>query len=308
MRAELSIVDSNHSDFPVLAMLRDEIAARAGGLEKLTATFPALVRDAVDFVLDPVRTARTRVSELDNVEKTFIGLKLEHFVRDMLDAPKGHRDLIIAGMDVDIKNTVRSNWSIPQETYRDSEPCLLMAVDDTNYRCSLGLIIARPEYLHAGAGNRDTKKGVSSAGFQHILWLVAGQNFSVSKFAGLDMDRFRQLRKVRGGNERLAIFCRENSGRIVARDVIEALLFDQRDPMKRLRAGGGAPDILGHENIAILIGTYLADRDLAATLGFAGLKSDEIVAVTPQTHDEWQLLKAAGAISGGWVGKGYENQ
>src|SRR5262245_2088606 len=130
MRAITAQVTGTHPDFALLSALRDEIAKRAGGLDVLTARFPELVRDAVDFVLDPVRTARTRLIELDNVEKTFIGLKLEHFVRDLLDVPKGLRDLVIDGTDVDIKNTVGENWSIPQETYRNSEPCLLMAVDE----------------------------------------------------------------------------------------------------------------------------------------------------------------------------------
>src|SRR3984957_4454006 len=106
MRVIRTQVDALHPDYPVLSVLRDEITVLAGGTENLTARFPELVRDAVDFVLDSVRTARTRLRELDNVEKTFIGLKLEHFVRDMLDVPKGLRDLTIKGMDVDIKNTV----------------------------------------------------------------------------------------------------------------------------------------------------------------------------------------------------------
>src|SRR5438128_111360 len=135
MRVIRAQLQENHPDYPTLSTLRDEIAARSGGLDTLTARFPELVRDAVDFVLDPVRTARTRLHELDNVEKTFIGLKLEHFVRDMLDVPKGLRDLEINGMDVDIKNTVGDNWSIPQETYLASEPCLLMAVDETAHKC-----------------------------------------------------------------------------------------------------------------------------------------------------------------------------
>jgi hypothetical protein len=71
-----------------------EVASRAGGLPALQAKFPEIVRDAVDFVLDPVRTARTKVTDLDNVEKTFIGLKLEHFVRDRPDARLLHRELI----------------------------------------------------------------------------------------------------------------------------------------------------------------------------------------------------------------------
>ncbi len=297
MRSTLSRIDVNHPDFPVLSMLRGEIANRAGGLLSLQTRFPALVRDAVDFVLDPVRTARTRVTELDNVEKTFIGLKLEHFVRDMLDVPKGLRDLVIGGIDVDIKNTIQNNWSIPQETYRNSEPCLLMAINDHNFTCSLGLIVAKLEYLHGGLGNRDTKRGVSTFGFQHILWLVADSPFPPSRFSGIDMDRFRELRKTFQGNDRVAQFWRDNLGRVVHRDVMQTLLFDQYDYMKRLRANGGAPDTLRHEGIAILIGTYLPQRQLAADLGFPNLKGNEIVGVTARSRLEWDRLYAAGFVT-----------
>jgi Restriction endonuclease NaeI len=230
-------------------------------------------------------------------------LKLEHFVRDMLDVPKGLRDLKIAGLDVDIKNTVGGNWSIPLETYRSSEPCLLMAIDDKTFTCSLGLIIAKPAYLHGGAGNRDTKKGVSKAGFENILWLVNGAPFPASRFSGLNMDRFRELRKILAGNERAAQFWRENLGRIVHRDVMQALLFDQRDYMKRLRANGGAPDLLTGEGIAIVIGTYLKDSLLAAQLGIPILKADEIVGIAPRSQDEWELMRKAGVItSEKWTG------
>lgn len=302
MRSHLSRIDAAHIDWAILNALQAEITSRAGGLASLQTQFPLLVRDAVDFVLDPVRTARTRVSELDNVEKTFIGLKLEHFVRDMLDVPKGVRDLIVAGMDVDIKNTVRSNWSIPQETYRSSEPCLLMAVDDKKCTCSLGLIVAKVEYLHRGKGNRDTKKGVSKVGFANILWLVADVPFPSSRFSGLDMDRFRELRKtIRGGNERAAQFWRENLRHVVHRDVMETLLFDQSDPMKRLRVRGGAPDTLGPEGIAILIGYFIAERELATKLGIPNLKRDEIVGVAPRDKSEWRLMRSAGVISSEWT-------
>lgn len=291
MRPIRTQVTSDHPDYAILSTLRDVIAERAGSLDVLTSRFPELVREAVDFVLDPVRTARTRLQELDNVEKTFIGLKLEHLVRDMLDVPKGLRDLEINGIDVDIKNTVGDNWSIPQETYRASEPCMLMAVDEEAHRCFLGLILAKPEYLHSGKGNRDTKKGVTAAGFANILWLVKDQPFQESRFIGLDMDRFRELRKTLMGNERAAQFCRENLRRVVHRDVIQALLYDQYDYMKRLRANGGAPDILRHEKIAILIGTFLSDRETAARLGVPDLKGDEIVAVRALTSHEEQYMR-----------------
>ena len=289
--------DDVHPDFELLARLKAAILSKVGGLSSLQSKFPKIVRGALDFVLDPVRTARTRVTELDNVEKTFIGLKLEHFVRDMLDVPKGLRDLVIDGIDVDIKNTVNDNWSIPQETYRSSEPCLLMMVNDDEWKCSLGLIIARPEYLHKGKGNRDTKKGVSAGGRKNIDWLVQQAPFPASLFNGLDMNRFRELRKILAGSERAAQFWRENLGRVLHRDVMQALLFDQYDYMKRLRANGGAPDVLGLEGIAILIGTYRKEQQLAAVLGFDSLKRDEVVGVAPKSQDEWQIMRDAKVIA-----------
>ncbi len=292
-----SRVVAGHSDYAELIQIQDEILRRVGSLESIRERFPILVRDAVDFVLDAVRTARTSIKELDNVEKTFIGLKLEHFARDMLDVPKGLRDLVICGRDVDIKNTVGSNWSIPQETYRNSEPCLLMAVDEATHTCFLGLVIAKQDYLHGGRGNRDTKKGLSSQGFKNILWLLNGEAFPPSKFRELNMDRFRELRKTLFGNDRAAQFCRENLGRIVHRDVIQTLLFDQYDYMKRLRANGGAPDTLRHEGIAILIGTYTQDRSVAKQLGFSNLERDQIVAVKARSPAEERALRDAGVVS-----------
>lgn len=294
MRVIRSKVDEHHPDYAVLSLIRDEIARRCGGYAALTQRFPALVRDAVDFVLDPVRTARTRLVELDNVEKTFIGLKLEHFVRDMLDVPKGLRDLKIAGMDVDIKNTVRDNWSIPIETYRSAEPCLLMAVDEANYRCWLGIIVAKPEYLHAGKGNRDTKKGVAKPAFANIMWLVNGESFAASRFAGLDMDRFRELRKVKGGTNRAVAFFSENLRKPIHRSVVQALLFDQEDYMKRLRGNGGARDRLRTQGIALLSGYY--DAGLVKTLRLGPVASNEMISVSANDAAEEALLRKKGVI------------
>jgi hypothetical protein len=271
-----SEVDEKHQDFPILARIRAEIENKAGGAEKLRDELPILIKNAVDFVLDPVSTGRTRMEELDKVEKTFIGLKVEHYIRDFLDLPKGlSRDLQIDGLEVDIKNTIGTSWMIPFETYSVSEPCLLIATAKFDGRCWLGLVVAREAYL--GKDNRDRKRSITDAGRRNIMWLVEDVPYPPSRWAGIDMKRFRELRSIDGGKKRAAQFFRENIGRIVHRSVIQALLHDQYDYMKRVRGNGGARDELEPEGIAVFSGVY--DSKKAEALGIR-LAKDEFVAVS----------------------------
>ncbi len=270
-----SRVDPGHPDFPTLDLIRSAILDRVGGEDALHRSLPLLIRDAIDFVIDPVRTARTQVKDLDNVEKTFIGLKIEHYFRDLLDVPKGLRDLVIEGLDVDVKNTVGTTWMIPPETYKTGDPCLLIATAEEDGLCWLGLLLAKTAYLNAP--NRDQKCSVSSAGFEHILWIVKGQRFPTSRWEGINMGRFRELRKLKGGSRRAAAFFRENLRRPVHRAIVQALLFDQDDYMKRLRGNGGARDELRGDGIVLLSGAY--DAAQIAGMGLRTIGRDEFIAV-----------------------------
>lgn len=261
---------------------------RAGGLAELSLHMPVLIQDAIDFVIDPVRTGRTRLVELDNVEKTFVGLKVEHFFRDYIDVPKGLRDLQIDGLDVDIKNTVGNAWTIPPETYRNSEPVLLFMIADALGHCSVGLMVARPDYLRPGA-NRDAKRSTSAAARQHIYWLVEKEKLPDSRWVGIDMDRFRELREIGGGSRRAAVFFMENTDRPVHRSVVQSLLHDQRDYMKRLRANGGARDLLAVEQVVLLSGTF--DQSKIALLALPKTGADELISHRCSLS-EWETLKA----------------
>jgi len=256
MRFATPSISERHQDYPVLNRIRSAIFSRAGGEESLLSQFPLLLQDAIDFVLDPVHTARSAVRDLDNVEKTFIGLKIEHFVRDFLDVPKGLRDLRIDGLDVDVKNTVGGTWMIPPETYRNEEPCLLIAIADDERKCWMGLMLARSEYLGALEGNRDGKRSVLKKGKENILWIVEGIKLPASRWVDIDMEVFRKLRNIKGGTKRAAEFFRLNRQKIIHRSIVQALLFDQRDYMKRLRGNGGARDLLASEGILLLSGAY----------------------------------------------------
>lgn len=253
-----SVVALNHRDYEELALIREGILSKIGGVEKLRQQLPLLIKDAVDFVLDPVKTARTQISELDRVEKTFVGLKIEHYLRDLLDVPKGlKRDIRIGDVDVDIKNTVGSTWMIPPETYRSEEPCLLIATAKFEGQCWLGLILARDEYLNAQ--NRDGKRSISEFGKRNILWIVEGALYPVSRWSEIDMVEFRDLRRLEPGSLRAAEFFRRNLGKVVHRSIIQALLHDQYDYMKRIRGNGGARDLLKLDGIAIFSGAYRSE-------------------------------------------------
>lgn len=278
-----------HRDFATLSAIQDAILANCGGAAALAAALPTLIADAVDFVVDPVRTARTLISELDNVEKTFIGLKIEHFLRDFLDFPKGIRDLRVGDVDVDVKTTVGKTWMIPPETFRNTEPCLLILTATEQRFCSMGLMIARNEYLNRP--NRDGKRGVKASAFEDTLWLVERQPLPESRWSGIDMMRFRELRKIKGGKVRAAAFFRENLGRIVHRTIIKGLLFEHDDYMKRVRSNGGARDILSAENIAILSGAYHSDPIKA--FGLPECSRDEFISFE-FNEPQREILLAAG--------------
>lgn len=270
-------IGPSHPDYTLLSKLRDAIFKCVGGQDRLYVALPDILQDAIDFVIDPVRTARNSLAELDNVEKTFIGLKVEHFLRDFLNVPKGLRDLHLDGTDVDIKNTVSSTWMIPPETYRNEEPCLLIAIADGEKRFWLGLVVARDIYLGAKDGNRDSKRSLTNKGKESILWLVDGKNLPPSRWNDVNMERFRELRRLRGGTKRASMFFEENLGKPIHRTIIQTLLYDQRDYMKRLRENGGARDHLKKAGISLLSGTY--DMPKLRKLGFESISREEFVAV-----------------------------
>lgn len=268
-----------------LERIASELYRLVGGVDVFVSRFPEIISDAVDYVIDPVRTGRTKVSELDNVEKTFIGLKIEHFLRDFLGVPKGIRDLRLLDEDVDVKNTVRKNWMIPPETFRNSEACILVMVATEERRCSLGIIVARDEYLNKP--NRDGKRSIKSSSFENIFWMFQDRDLPESRYEGLDMLRFRELRKLKGGSKRTAQFFRENQGKVIHRSVLQGLLFDQKDYMKRVRGNGGARDILFDEKISILSGYYHAK--LIAKFGLQYCGRDEFVS-HQCTDVEWSVV------------------
>lgn len=285
-----STIDQGHPDYIIIQHVAAAILQRAGGADRLRAEFPRLIRRAIDEVIDTPRTKRLKLAQLEKTEKTYIGTKIEILLRDFLDLPKGILDLNVDGMDVDIKNTVTGNWMIPDEA--SGKPCILVASDDIKARCYLGIIVAHPYYLTAGA-NKDNKRSISAAGMSHIRWLLHDYPYPPNFWEDVPVEIAQYIMLGRSGNERLIRLFTSLPDRIIHRDIVHGVAR-QKDYMKRLRRNGGARDILAANGIAILSGAY--DSAIVQRLGLPPIASDEVISYKAANTVEFEYLRKIGCI------------
>jgi len=279
-----------HPDYPILKRLESALAKQAGGLDQLKQELPALIRAAIDEVIDAPRTGRVHARELEKTEKTYIGTKVEILVRNFFRLPKGILDLTIEGLDVDVKNTISGNWMIPREAV--GKPCLLVASDETRQTCSFGIFVAHLKNLTVGE-NQDRKRSVSAAGFASIHWLFADEPYPPSFWSTAGQEKTHAIMRGKSGNERIEALFREVQGVPVRRDIVQAVA-QQKDYMKRLRKNGGARDTLAREGVAILSGKY--DSSLIKRLRLPRAGPDEFISFKPTAADDISLLRETGKI------------
>ena len=285
-----SVVVPGHRDHDLLAEIAAEITTRAGGADALASGFAAMLRQCVDDVIMTPKTGRRSYDELEKTEKTYIGTRVEIELRAMLRLPKGRLDTLICGRDVDIKNTMGSNWMIPTEAI--DAPCILVAADEARATCYLGLIVARPDYLTTGQ-NKDAKKSVSAQGFANILWLLRDHPYPPNFWRTVAPDVVDRIFSGKSGNQRMANLFRDVQGEAITRDVVEAVA-QQQDFMRRIRSdnGRGTRDLLAREGILLLSGHY--DAPLIAALGLPHCTGSEFVSYTPVTPREIDLARQHG--------------
>lgn len=289
-----SKVDRGHPDYDVLNEITSDILARGGGAAALGADFSKMLRTCIDDVIMTPKTGRRSYDELEKTEKTYIGTRVEIELRALLRLSKGKLDTRIRGHDVDIKNTMGSNWMIPTEAV--DHPCILVAADEVRARCYLGLIVARPAYLTQGQ-NKDSKKTVSAQGFENILWLLRDHPYPPNFWRTVPADATQRIFARQTGNARIAALFREVQGVAITRDVVEAVA-QQRDFMRRIRSdnGRGTRDHLAHEGLLLLSGHY--DASLIAALGLPCCAASEFISYRPKNADECALATAHGISVG----------
>jgi hypothetical protein len=283
---------SKDDDLTLIDRLKQAIFKSARGVENFDRQIPPLLRRAIDEVIDSPRTGRFTVDELEKTEKTYLGTKVEILLRNWLRFPKGKvLDLLIDGVEVDVKNTMADSWMIPIEAV--GLPCLLVRTDEKLARFSIGLIIARPEYLRPGV-NRDGKKGISSAGQQSIQWLLRDAQYPQNIWNNFSQEIRTKIVQPKSGTKRVAALFSYVQEKPISRSHILAVA-PQKDAMKRIRKNGGARDLLAEDGIALLSGNY--DKELISALGLAPCEKDEFISYTPKTERERSLLREKGLAS-----------
>lgn len=284
-------VDPGHPDYVVIKHVEAEVLKRAGGIERLRAEFPQLIRRAIDEVIDTPRTKRLLMNQLEKTEKTYIGTKIEILLRDFLGLPKGILDLVVDGVDVDIKNTISSNWMIPDEAV--GKPCILVMSDEKLALCQLGIIFARIENLNPGF-NKDNKRSIStSTGFLNINWILLNTPYPKNFWEDIDPKIAKWIMQGGSGNERLIRLFETLPKRPIHRNIIQGVAR-QQDYMKRLRRNGGARDTLSRNGIALLSGKY--DSPTISRLGLVRIDNDEFISYKPENEEEEEYLKHLGYI------------
>lgn len=285
-----STIAPGHPDFPLLKEIADEIVSRAQGQDRLHQEIPTLLRECIDDVIQTARTGRRSYDDLEKTEKTYIGTRVEIMLRAFLELPKGTLDTVIKGHDVDIKHTMGSNWMIPNEAL--NHPCIVVAADEKQAVCYLGIIIARPEYLNSGA-NRDAKKTISAKSFQHILWLLKGIAYPSNFWRLVPADAVERIFSGRSGNDRVIALFREVQDIRISRDVIEAVA-QQKDPMRRIRSddGKGTRDKLAKEGLLLMEGKY--NRELIRALGLPDCEGSEFISHRIANDQERDIARQSG--------------
>lgn len=280
------------NDAELIAKLKAAIYRGSKGAERFKEYIPALLRRATDEVIDGPRTGRFTIDELEKTEKTYLGTKVEILLRSWLELPKGKAlDLSIDGVETDIKNTMGNNWMIPAEAI--GHPCLLVKSDEKHSRFSIGLVVARDEYLCAGK-NRDGKRAISARGCDHIHWILKDQPYPENIWSTLDPQLRNEIANYPPGTKRVAALFRLVQSKPISRVQITTMA-PQRDGMKRLRKNGGARDSLARDGIAILSGYF--DKALIERFGLPRCKKDEFVSFEPKTDSDKALLRSRGKIS-----------
>ena len=268
---------ADHPDWDTLSQIANSLTGAAGGAARFEQLVGEILRDCIDRVIQTPKTGRRLYEELQNTEKTYIGTCVEIDLRSELGFSRGKvQDLKIGGREVDIKFTGRKAWMMPPEAV--GHICILISANEERASYSVGLIVARADYLTLGA-NRDAKKTISREGRGNIHWMLVDAGYERNFWLTVSREAAERIASGRTGNERMVTLFREVQDRPIRRKVI-ADVAGQLDFTRRIRADGpsGTRNKLASEGIVVLTGTSARDRELMNRLGLPAVGATEYLA------------------------------
>jgi hypothetical protein len=281
-----SIFGPEHPDYPILSSIEAEILRRSSSSTALGEFFAEMLRDEIDKLIDTSNTDRRDYVDLEKVEKTYIGTRVEIRLRKFWGFPKGRLDLEINHVDVDVKHTMESGWMIPREAV--GMPCVLTAADEETARCYMGLVVAKQEYL-TSSQNQDKKAQIATPAWRNIRWLLFELPYPPNFWRHLELATVGEIFEGPSGMERVRRLFRLVQDIPIPRKAV-ADAAQQLDPMKRVRKNGGARDQLWREGIALLSGKY--HTSLILKLGLPPCGPEEFISHKLKNEKEKRLVEA----------------
>jgi hypothetical protein len=251
----------------------------------------AVLRRTFDQLYDGGRTGRYKWSQLYKTEKTHFGTLIEINLQREFKFDDGIKlDYRIAGHEVDAKYSQKMwAWMLPPEAV--GELCLVLSASDEHSQFSMGVVRAAPDLLNQG-NNRDSKRTLSAAGRESVVWLYRNHPMPPNVLLQLPEEDVNAIFALRSGQQRVNELFRRATGRLVSRAVVETVA-QQLDPMKRVRANGGARQHLAPEGLVILGGDYLWQREAAESLGLPVPSHSQFVSAYLRSAESGTQMRGA---------------
>lgn len=238
--------------------------------EDVGGKITSAVRGAIDDVLNTRHLNRVDIHgpDVGKTEKTHVGTRVEIRLIKELDVERGaHLDMLIEGIEVDVKFTLGSNWMIPSEAI--DKLCLLINANDRKSVLSAGVLRCQREWLtgpaeDADVKQRDGKRSVSKEGKTHISYVLPpGSPLTENMLLHLEPDLREFVLGEEGQQTRFIELFRRKPNHVLTRHYVEAI-GRSTDPQRRVRNVGPSLAELG---LTLLCGTWIDQRDRAAQVG-----------------------------------------
>lgn len=259
----------------------------------ITARLRAAVDDAVRYVLDSSRTRRFYLlaPEVDGDERSTVGTKLQYYVVDELELMKQPPlDTVIVGVAVEIKTTTRYAVMVPPEG--QCEVTLMIQVDARHHRFRALLMRTHRAWLGGGehTKQRDKKRSpYADAVRAYALPVVPWTGLTPEPLRLLSAEQVAEvLDKHLGVRERATALFRYLPEVTIPRRSLEVVGAGRADFMKRMREA--KPYVWHRYRLHVLVGTWMADRDLGQRLGF-DLSGEAWVSVAPERFERYGVAQ-----------------